>query len=840
MATISTIKKESNWGAEATKINQNFTNVNTELTKLNNTYGLKIPLFSSTSAASTAIPSPYEGQLILVGSTLPAPVYRWNGSSWDNTGTTGGSASAPLTDYYTKEEVDASQEAQDEKLTELSSDISESEVALKKLFGRILEWDTTQANTLNSIPADERVAGLIVTFRDPSSGWKRLQYIADTVYTNPMWGNYPSNWKNLDLSEDITHLNNKVRELDDNKITKQVGKNLADPSEFQVGIYSSTGVYVDNAAYMLTGYIPVKSQNLICNKAVTSSVYGAVFDSNKTWIRNLTNLYTFAKGDYYVRFCFKTLDKDSIQVEVGTESSDFEPYVPLNLFKELGDDIASLEADIAEIGNSQQLSDIKTGLASLGDVIEPFEIKENQYYDINDQAFKNYSNLSHKLKCYIFKASNIYLKADYAYNTTKSTIKFLDKDNRLLGVNYTGIQDFPIKQDVLIVSPLRTEFILFETINSQHANLSAHNAAFDINDRVVSLNENKADAIDFNWGKFPKNKEKLSVFFLGNSFCGQMHNYWDDLVTASNHSQAIKNVVARGGKTYKYWLDDLQYQDTYPEGYLDQDNPTDDGEYDTTFDRTDTLYKRLKGKPMISDTPQEDRKWDIVCICGLPCGNLFNFYEDYPYMIELAKKVKRIVANKDLVIFFYVPPVPPAPNAELEEDNVCGNTYETSEEALQVANKVMKNQMANMGIPVSRLLFGSVTMQNLRNSFQVNNVEGDIHYDTELTIDRLHPMYGLPYLATSLLCYQSILENVYDNIDYTKDCLNIKTSYNATYGGGENYSNVINIGDSNRKYAIDAASGALIDYWEPLNLGIKKKVVDDMKGYNEQVISENI
>lgn len=720
-----------------------------------------------------------------------------------------------------------------------ASDISASEVTLKKLFGRILEWDTTQANTLNSIPSDERVAGLIVTFRDPSSGWKRLQYIADTVYTNPLWGNNPSNWNNLDLSEDITYLNDKIKELNDNKITKQVGKNLADPSEFQVGAYSNTGLYVDNANFMLTGYIPVKSQNLICNKAVTSSVYGAVFDSNKTWIRNLTNLYTYAEGDYYVRFCFKILDKDSIQVEVGTESSDFENYTPLNIIKKLEDNIASLEADIAEIGNSQQLSDIKTGLASFGDVIEPFEIKENQYYDVNTHEFKNYSNTSLNLKCYIFKASNIYLKTDYIYNNTGGAIKFLDKNNNLLGVLYSGTQDFPAKQDVLIVSPLRTEFIVFETINSQYANLSAHNVLFNIDDRIVSLNESKAVAIDFNWGKFPKNKENLSVFFLGNSFCGQMHMYWDDLVTASNHSQAIKNVVARGGKTYKYWLDDLQYEDTYPEGYLDQDNPTDDGEYDTTFDRTDTLYKRLKGKPMISDVPQEDRKWDIVCICGLPCGNLFNFYEDYPYMIQLAKKIKRIVSNKDLVIYFYVPPVPPAPNAGIGEDNVWGNTYETSGIALEVANQVVKNQMANMGIPTSRLLFGSAAMQNLRNSFQVNSSKEEVVYDTELTVDRLHPMYGLPYLATSLLCYQTILENVYDDIDYTQDCLGIKTSYNASYGGGENYSKVLNIGDSNRQYAIDAVSGALIDYWEPLNLGIEKKVVDDMKVYNEQVISEN-
>lgn len=388
-----------------------------------------------------------------------------------------------------------------------TSDILESEVALKKLFGRILEWNTTQADTLNSIPAGERIAGMIVTFKDPTEGWKRLQYVSDTLYTDTRWGNLISNWCNLDQSKDITELNNKVRDLEDNKITKQVGKNLADPNEFQVGTYSSTGSYVDNAYFMLTGYIPVKSQNLICNKAETSSVYGAVFDYNKTWVRNLFNQYTYAEGDAYVRFCFRTLNKESIQVEYGNESSAFEPYTPLNLFKELEENIASLEADITEIGNSQQLSDIKTGLASLDDVIEPLEIKENQYYDVNTNEFKEYSNVSHSLKCYIFKASNIYLRTDYIYNTTGGAIKFLDKDNRLIGINYTGAQDFPTQQDVLILSPLRTEFIIFETINSQYANLSAHSASFDIVDRIVSVNENKAVAIDFNWGKFPKIKK---------------------------------------------------------------------------------------------------------------------------------------------------------------------------------------------------------------------------------------------------------------------------------------------------------------------------------------------
>lgn len=107
MSTISKIQTDSNWGSEVTKINQNFTNLNTDIVKLQNTAGIKVPLFSSVSAATASIPSPYEGQLILVGSTLPAPVYRWNGSSWANTGTTGGGTSTALTDYYTKSEIDS-------------------------------------------------------------------------------------------------------------------------------------------------------------------------------------------------------------------------------------------------------------------------------------------------------------------------------------------------------------------------------------------------------------------------------------------------------------------------------------------------------------------------------------------------------------------------------------------------------------------------------------------------------------------------------------------------------------------------------------------------------------
>lgn len=101
MANLSKIEVDSDWGKEAPKLNTNFNSVNVELTNLKNTRAIKIPLFGSTSDASQNILSPYVGQMVLIGSSIPAPLYKWNGDSWVNTGTTGGDASVPLSDYLT-------------------------------------------------------------------------------------------------------------------------------------------------------------------------------------------------------------------------------------------------------------------------------------------------------------------------------------------------------------------------------------------------------------------------------------------------------------------------------------------------------------------------------------------------------------------------------------------------------------------------------------------------------------------------------------------------------------------------------------------------------------------
>ena len=107
MANVSKIEVISDWGTEAPKLNANFNAVNLELANLKNTRSIKIPLFSSTAEASKNLPSPYVGQLILIGTSLPAPIYKWNGNAWSNTGQTGGSAEVPLTNYYNKSEIDS-------------------------------------------------------------------------------------------------------------------------------------------------------------------------------------------------------------------------------------------------------------------------------------------------------------------------------------------------------------------------------------------------------------------------------------------------------------------------------------------------------------------------------------------------------------------------------------------------------------------------------------------------------------------------------------------------------------------------------------------------------------
>lgn len=103
MANISQVKTDGNWGDAASTINSNFQNISTELEKTKSVTTVKLPWATSVEELKKMIPSPYYGQLGLVGSSLPASVHKWNGSSWADTGQTGGSFEMSSDQYLTYE-----------------------------------------------------------------------------------------------------------------------------------------------------------------------------------------------------------------------------------------------------------------------------------------------------------------------------------------------------------------------------------------------------------------------------------------------------------------------------------------------------------------------------------------------------------------------------------------------------------------------------------------------------------------------------------------------------------------------------------------------------------------
>lgn len=105
MANLKQIQIDSDWGKEAPNLNANFNAINVELAGIKNNIAIKLPLFESTTEAKNNIPLPYAGQMVLIGNSLPAPVYKWNGTAFANTGSSAGSASVPLANYLTYESL---------------------------------------------------------------------------------------------------------------------------------------------------------------------------------------------------------------------------------------------------------------------------------------------------------------------------------------------------------------------------------------------------------------------------------------------------------------------------------------------------------------------------------------------------------------------------------------------------------------------------------------------------------------------------------------------------------------------------------------------------------------
>lgn len=102
---LNTIKQVGTWGEAATDLNTNFGKIDNAIESIKTATTRNKGYYLTASALATAHPTAMAGSIAYVGSAYPFAVYRWNGSSWVNSGEAGGSESVDLNNYTTQDDV---------------------------------------------------------------------------------------------------------------------------------------------------------------------------------------------------------------------------------------------------------------------------------------------------------------------------------------------------------------------------------------------------------------------------------------------------------------------------------------------------------------------------------------------------------------------------------------------------------------------------------------------------------------------------------------------------------------------------------------------------------------
>lgn len=222
------IETDSNWGAEAGKINQNFQSISTDLTKVKMQAKASFgPYKSSSNLPSGAV----ENATAWVSATLTPPFQVWQvqGGEWVNTGFTY-TQELGTGDLATKEEL----AEQDAKLTELSSLYllsgysSQESTAVKNFqyFRVLIDIDITNLR-IATIYNDSSIQKRIIIKTNDNADWKLINmtsnYYADSeieLYYD--WEKHSNNVNNSGSSSCIAILeSSKI-----NKVIKENSKNI--------------------------------------------------------------------------------------------------------------------------------------------------------------------------------------------------------------------------------------------------------------------------------------------------------------------------------------------------------------------------------------------------------------------------------------------------------------------------------------------------------------------------------------------------------------------------------------------------------------------------------------
>ena len=93
------------WESAAETVNSNNGKINEAITRLEFATYKNKGYYRTLEDLQSAIPMPGVGSLAYVGSTYPFTVYLWNGTSWENSGMTGGDPSVNLDNVYMKDDI---------------------------------------------------------------------------------------------------------------------------------------------------------------------------------------------------------------------------------------------------------------------------------------------------------------------------------------------------------------------------------------------------------------------------------------------------------------------------------------------------------------------------------------------------------------------------------------------------------------------------------------------------------------------------------------------------------------------------------------------------------------
>jgi hypothetical protein len=279
------------------------------------------------------------------------------------------------------------------------------------------------------------------------------------------------------------------------------GKNLFNKNSITSGylIEPSRGTESANESYGCSDYIPVKA-NTQYTRVYCNNWYGAFYDENKNYVEAIQNQNVITPSvDGYVRISFLLTNKDIVQLEQGSTSTSYEPYVggQASPNPDYPQDIQSVEGiqnvsvsggNIIDLENSEQ-----GGIDASGNLVSSntlwrastyTPVKSNTKYTLSSNKSnltirlyeydENYNFISPRIEnmqnCSVITTNNTkYLKWTLYYNGTTITKSLVETFNLMLKeiqtyeVNLEGKNLLPTNEFTLHRTNKRTIQINFTT-----------------------------------------------------------------------------------------------------------------------------------------------------------------------------------------------------------------------------------------------------------------------------------------------------------------------------------------------------------------------------------------